>query len=334
MKKYLLYILITAFAIKANAQDDFQRTSKGTQYKMLAHNTGDRIKVGDVVTFNVVQKTDKDSILYSSYQSGKPAQAQVQAAGDLMDVLPLLTLKDSVLIRVPTDSIFKAQEERRPPFLPKGSALLFVLKIERVQSLAEAMAERDKAMAAAKEAAAKMEAQESIITDKYIADHKMVLTTTASGLKYKITKVGLKPKPLNGDSVYVNYVGHTLQGKVFDTSIESIAKAANLQQPGRTYEPINFLLGGKGVIPGWEEGLRLLNEGGKATFVIPSKLAYGANPAGPDIPAFSTLVFDVELVKVIRAKHPAATATVKKSATKSTVKHTVTKKTVTTKKKQ
>jgi FKBP-type peptidyl-prolyl cis-trans isomerase FkpA len=335
MKKYLLYLLITAFAIKASAQDGFLRTAIGTQYKMLTHNTGDRIKVGDVVTFNVIQKTDKDSILYSSYQSGKPAQAQCQTTGDLMDVLPLLTLKDSVLIRVPTDTIFKTQEARRPPFLPKGSNLFFILKVERVQSLADAMAERDKAMAVAKEEAAKIQLQEAATTDKYIAEHKLALTTTASGLKYKITKLGLKPKPLNGDSVYVNYVGHTLQGKVFDTSIESIAKQAGLQQPGRSYEPINFLLGGKGVIPGWEEGLLLMHEGGKATFVIPSKLAYGANPAGPDIPAFSTLVFDVELAKVVRGNHPAPAVTSKKPAAKSTVKHTVAKKTtVTTKKKQ
>ncbi|MCC8426819.1 FKBP-type peptidyl-prolyl cis-trans isomerase [Mucilaginibacter sp. UR6-11] len=332
MKKYLLYILITAFAIKANAQNGFQRTAKGTQYQMLTHNPGDRIKVGDIVTFNVVQKTEKDSVLYSSYQMGKPVQMQVQAAGDLMDIMPLLTVKDSVLIRVPTDTIFKTQEDKRPPFLPKGSNLFFVLKVEKIQSLAEAMAERDKAVEAAKAEAAKMQAQEGVNTDKYLAEHKMVLTTTASGLKYKITKAGFKPKPLKGDSVYVNYIGHTLQGKVFDTSIESVAKAVGLQQPGRTYEPINFLLGAKGVIPGWEEGLLLLNEGSKATFVIPSKLAYGANQAGPDIPAFSTLVFDVELVKVVRGSHPAAA--VQKPVAKSTVKHTVAKKTLTTKKKQ
>jgi FKBP-type peptidyl-prolyl cis-trans isomerase FkpA len=333
MKKYLLYILITAFAIRANAQNDFQRTAKGTLYKLLSHNTGDRIKVSDVVTFNVIQKTDKDSVLYSSYQMGKPVQMQIQAEGDLMDVMPLLTAKDSVMIKVPTDTIFKTQEARRPPFLPKGSSLLFVLKIEKIQPLAEAMAERDKAAADAKVEAGKLEAQEAINTDKYIADHKLVLTTTASGLKYKITKAGLKPRPLDGDTVYVNYTGHNLQGKLFDTSIEAVAKEGGLQQPGRTYEPISFPLGKKGVIAGWEEGLLLLKEGSKATFLIPSKLAYGANVAGPDIPAFSTLMFDVELVKVKRIKHAPVVAT-KTTATKSTVKKTMAKKTVTTKKKQ
>lgn len=331
MKKYLLFILVAAFAVKARAQDDFQRTvSQGTQYKLLTHNTGDRIKVGDVVTFNVIQKTDKDSILYSSYQTGKPQQAQVQTTGDLMDIFPLMTLKDSVIIRVPTDSIFKNQETRRPPFLPKGSNLLFIMKVEKVQSLAEAMADRDKAVAAEKEAAVKKQAEESGVIDKYVADNKLIVKTTPSGLKYKITKPSLKPKPLAGDTVFVNYVGRRLDGKVFDSSIETTAKEANLQQMGRVYEPLKFALGAQGVIPGWEEGLLLLNEGSKATFIIPSKLAYGERQSGPDLPPFSTLIFDVELVKVIRVKHAPTT-----KAPATTVKKTTTvKKSVTTKKKQ
>lgn len=331
MKKYLLYIFITVLAVNANAQDGFERTAKGTQYKMLTHNAGDRIKVNDVVTFNFIQKT-KDSILNSTFQTGKPAQAQVQSTGDLMDILPLLTLKDSVMIRIPADTIFKGHEERRPPFLPPGSNLFFIIKIERIQSLTEAMADRDKEMAAAKAEGAKIEAQEAINADKYIADNKLVVKTTASGLKYKITKLGIGPKPVAGDTVYVNYIGHTLDGKVFDTSIEAEAKKAGLAQPGRVYEPLTFALGMEGIIAGWNESFPLLNAGTKATLIIPSKLAYKENAAGPGIPPYSTLVFDVELVKVKKGPH-AATA-VKKTTTKSTVKKAVVKKPIATKKKQ
>ncbi|NNU34888.1 peptidylprolyl isomerase [Mucilaginibacter sp. S1162] len=282
--------------------------ANGTQYKILSNSTGNKIKINDVITFHVTQKTDKDSLLSSTYQTGRPAQAQVQPTGDLMDIFPLLALNDSVLVKVPTDTIFKTQENNRPPFLPKGSNLFILIKIIKVQSLAEAMADRDKAMAAAKEEAAKMEAQEAVIADKYVTDHKLIVTTTASGLKYKITKAGTKPKPAVGDTVVVNYVGHTLAGKVFDSSIESVAKTAGLQQMGRVYEPLTFVIGGEGIIAGWQEGLQLINEGGKAMLIIPSKLAYGPNPSGPDLPGFSTLVFDVELVKVKRAKSSAASS--------------------------
>jgi len=326
MKKYLLYILVAAFAVKANAQDGFKHSPNGALYKIFTPNTGEKIKVNDIVTFQIVQKTEKDSILYSSYQSGHPAQVQVQPAGDMMDILPLLTLNDSLMVKAPTDSIFKTQEDKRPPFLPKGSYLIFLIKIQRVQSLAEVMAQ-------AKAESEKAQVQESVLADKYIADKKLVYTTTPSGLKYKITKVGVKPKPLNGDTVYVNYVGHTLEGKVFDTSIEAEATKAGLQQPGRVYEPINFALGAKGVIAGWEEALLLLNEGGKAQLFIPSKLAYGASASGPDIKPYSTLIFDIELVKVKRVKHEPPVAA-KKPIAKSTVKKPVAKKPVTVKKKQ
>ena len=282
MKKYLLLLLIGSSFLTACAQDQFQRTSKGTMYKNFTNNTGDRIKVGDIVTINAIQKTDKDSILYSSYK-GAPIKVQVQAEGDMMDVLPLLTLKDSAMIKVPTDSLFKDPHAQRPAFFPKGSSLIILLHVEKIQSLQEAMAEREAD-------AAKKQADEVTLGDKYVADHKLTVITTASGLKYKVVQAGIKPKPIAGDSVYVNYVGHTLEGKIFDTSYEQVAKSAGLQQIGREYEPLKFVLGQQGIIPGWQEGILLLNEGSKATLIIPSKLAYGDKAAGPDIPPYSTLV--------------------------------------------
>jgi FKBP-type peptidyl-prolyl cis-trans isomerase len=295
--KYIFIILTLAIAVNVNAQSDMQHTPDGVSYLFFTHNTGDRIKVADVLTFDIVQKTDKDSVLMSSYASGNKAHLQVAdpkgitdpVEGNLMQILMLATVNDSLLVKFPTDSIFKGHEDQRPPFFPKGSDLNFVIKIRRVQSLTEAIAE--------------MKAAEVTDAAKYIADHKLALKTTASGLKYVITKQSLKPKPLKGDTLLVNYTGRTLDDKVFDSSIESVAKAANLNQPGRTYEPIQFVVGTGGVIPGWDEGLLLLNEGEKATLVIPSALAYGDKGAGDDIKPYSTLVFDVELVKIKPGKH-------------------------------
>jgi FKBP-type peptidyl-prolyl cis-trans isomerase len=71
----------------------------------------------------------------------------------------------------------------------------------------------------------------------------------------------------------------------------------SIRRSTKTFEPIEFTLGAGEVIPGWEEGIALMNEGGKATIIIPSKLAYGASANGK-IAAYSPLVFDVELVKV------------------------------------
>jgi FKBP-type peptidyl-prolyl cis-trans isomerase FkpA len=328
MKKYLLYIVLTAFAVNANAQEGFQKSTRGARYKIITNTPGARIKLHDIVTFNITQKTDKDSTL-----SVRPGQTEVQAEGDLMDILPKLTVGDSVWIKIPTDTIFMGHEESRPPFLPKGSDLNTFVKILKAQTMDEAMAEV-KAKAAAAEAA------ESALADKYIADNHLELTTTATGLKYKVTQQGTKAKPLAGDSVFVNYTGRTLDGKVFDSSIEADAKAAGLQQPGRNYEPIAFIVGTHRVIDGWDEGLMLLNAGSKATFVIPSKLGYGATGNGPDIRPFSPLVFDIELVKVIPAAKKSKPVAVKKPAAKTSIvkkpaaKTTTVKKATATKKKQ
>ena len=290
--KYILSILITLAVINVNAQGQMQRTPKGVMYQVFPSGSGERLMENSIITFNFIQKTDKDSVLASSYTMGHPVQTQIrpsQNAGDLMDIFPLMSVKDSAVVKVPVDSIFKGHEDQRPPFFAKGGYLTFTLKIIKSQTLEQAIAD--------------IKTAESTGAAQYINNHKLTVKTTASGLKYVITSPSARRKPLKGDTLLVNYTGRTLDDKVFDSSIESAAKAAGLQQPGRTYEPIQVIVGTGAVIPGWDEGLLLLNEGSKATFVIPSSLAYGDHGQGDDIKPYSTLVFDVELVKVKPVKH-------------------------------
>ena len=228
---------------------------KGDLCKKVTNNPGDKIKVNDVVTFDIIQKTEKDSLLGSTYMMGHPVKIQIQPsqnASDMMDVFPLLAAQDSAYVKVPTDSLFKGHEGERPPFLPKGSYLIYTLKIRRIQSLNDAMAERNKILDSMRNA-------ETVAAAKYIADNKLVLKTTPSGLKYVVTQPSVKRKPLKGDTVLVNYTGKTLDGKVFDSSVAADAQKAGLNQPGRTYEPLKFDLGTDPIIEGWNEGL-LLNE--------------------------------------------------------------------------
>jgi len=164
MMKYILFILALTITVSANAQNNLQRSPEGAMYQIFTHNTGDKIKVDDIVTFDLIQKNDKDSVLLSTYAIGHPGQIQVkpsQNVADLMEIFPLLTVKDSALIKVPTDSLFKGQEDKRPPFLPKGSDLTFIIKIEKIQSIEEAITD--------------MKAEEAKDAAKYIADHKLIL---------------------------------------------------------------------------------------------------------------------------------------------------------------
>jgi len=106
---------------------------------------------------------------------------------------------------------------------------------------------------------------------------------TASGLQYEVLVMGKGPKPNATDQVMVHYTGRTLDGQIFDSSVER-------------GEPITFGL--NQVIPGWTEGLQLMPVGSKFMLYIPSELAYGDRGAGGLIKPGATLVFEVELLDI------------------------------------
>lgn len=153
-----------------------------------------------------------------------------------------------------------------------------LLSIDEAQNIL-----RDQQMkeAEAKSAAAKAEG-EKFLSDNAARDGVQV---TESGLQYEVvTAADDGAKPSIDDTVSVHYVGTLINGDVFDSSI---ARG----------EPAQFPL--KGVIPGWTEGLQLMNVGSKFRFVIPSELAYGERGAGQNIGPGETLVFEVELLEIV-----------------------------------
>jgi len=107
--------------------------------------------------------------------------------------------------------------------------------------------------------------------------------TTASGLQYEIMKDATGPKPLATDSVKVHYHGTTIEGKVFDSSVDR-------------KEPVTFAV--NAVIPGWTEALQLMSVGSKWKIFVPAALAYGERGAGADIKPNSALVFEIELLEI------------------------------------
>ena len=127
------------------------------------------------------------------------------------------------------------------------------------------------------------EAQEK--ADAAIADLKAGAQKTESGLMYIIHEEGKGPKPAAGQNVKVHYELKLAGGMVVDSSYSRGT-------------PLEIPIGVGRVIPGWDEGIQLLNEGSKATLIVPSDLGYGPSGAGGVIPPNTTLIFKVELVKV------------------------------------
>lgn len=114
---------------------------------------------------------------------------------------------------------------------------------------------------------------------------KAGVTSTASGLQYEVLVMGTGPKPTAESTVKVNYVGTLIDGTEFDSSI-------------KRNEPAQFPV--SGVIAGWTEALQLMPVGSKFKLYLPQSIAYGATGAGEVIKPYSTLVFEVELLEIIK----------------------------------
>lgn len=130
----------------------------------------------------------------------------------------------------------------------------------------------------------KMAAENKKAGDDYRAENgkKDGVKTLENGLQYKVIATGDGKKPTDTDTVQCNYRGTFIDGREFDKS-----------PPG---QPATFPL--NGVIPGWQEILKLMPVGSKWEVVIPPELAYGDRGAGRQIPPNTTLVFEIELVKI------------------------------------
>jgi FKBP-type peptidyl-prolyl cis-trans isomerase FklB len=148
--------------------------------------------------------------------------------------------------------------------------------------------EREKAKSAKKAEENKVNFKEYIDqNEKFLADNKgkSGVTTTASGLQYEVVKMGTGAKPTTESMVRVHYTGTLIDGTEFDSSV-------------KRNQPAEFPV--SGVIAGWTEALQLMPVGSKFKLYIPQDLAYGENGAGEVIKPYSTLIFDVELLDIIK----------------------------------
>ena len=142
--------------------------------------------------------------------------------------------------------------------------------------------------------AEKLAEQNEVIYKDYIDQNEAFLvknkekagiTVTPSGLQYEVIIMGTGPKPTTQNTVKVHYVGTLIDGTEFDSSI-------------KRNQPAQFPV--SGVIPGWTEALQLMPVGSKFKLYIPQSIAYGAKGAGAVIKPFSTLIFEVDLLEIVK----------------------------------
>ena len=311
MKKNLIILSVALLALSSCQQ--FKKGEGEMMYQIHEDKTTPKINEGDFVSVWAVQKTENDSVIYSSYDYDRPSflpQQKPAFKGDLYTAIGMLSEGDSATFKISLDSMTAKMNTPRPENI-KGKYMVYTLKVDKVIPKGNST---DQVFQAKVEEFFKAEQEkaknnENARLKAYIQKEKLKPTVTASGLNYVVTQEAKGPIAKPGDTVEVDYTGKFLSGKVFDTSIEDVAKKNGAHMQGRPYQPIKIPVGvGSGIIQGWEEALLLLPKGSKAVLVLPSKLAYGEQGSQPAIPPYTPLVFEVEVKNVIPAKGGAAPA--------------------------
>jgi FKBP-type peptidyl-prolyl cis-trans isomerase len=316
MKKSLVILLAATLGLAAC--NNYKKGPGGLMYTIHKSEGKEKIKPGDIIKLNFIQKSEKDSIMNSTYDF---EQAQVFPVspkvypGDMNDVLTLFGEGDSATFKLNLDTMALKSGQPKPPGT-KDTYMIFTVKVEKVlpkpANEADSTFQRKAQDFFQKDYIATIEKRKTSEAGKiktFIEKNNLKVKTTASGLQYVINAPGDAQRALPTDTMMVNYTGKFTTKKadgkdnVFDTSDKKVAEASGKLNPMAQYAPRPFQLGR--AIPGFDEGLKLIGKGGKATLIIPSKLGYGEAGMQGGIAPYTPLVFEVELVDI---KKPSATA--------------------------
>lgn len=274
--KNLIYLSVTVLFFSACGSKVEQGvTESGFNYFHYVNNGGDLPQEGDQVRFYERVLLGQDSVLMEQERTVQlPPRDQVPGPAPNYELLFKLSAGDSAAVYMTGDEMEKFG-------LQKGDTLFYHIGFKEI---VKTKAELDAEMEESQQAMGAIESMVNTTLEDYKSGALNAnLITTESGLKYIIHDQGSGEPVLAGKSAEVHYYGMLVSdGTMFDNSYSR-------------GQPLMFTVGTGQVIPGWDEGLQLLKVGSKATFFIPSDLAYG--PTGNQgIPGNAELLFYVEVV--------------------------------------
>ena len=299
-----LFILLAGLSLVACQEDGkngMQTTALGNRYTYVTSNEDGRLaEPGEYIYFNAQLRTEGDSVIFDTRDNpdGMPfvqalADSLVgQQTGPVDDIVRKLRVGERAVIRA---DISEYPPQAKFPGMENDTVALFDVEVMEVIDVAE-FTERQEAMRLEQEQKAALvrerQAEVEEFTQQVYDDFKAgnldgQLQSTPSGVQYIVHEEGSGPEAEPNRGVVVQYIGRlTSNGEIFDQSFEG-----GMGLP--------FVIGSRRVIPGWEEGIDQLQEGDKATLIIPSELAYGSQGTGGGaIPPDSELMFYVEVEKV------------------------------------
>lgn len=306
MKNPKSLLAILAMVLGVSTLSSCQKTKvtakDGIEYTYLKEG-GEKAPNGDYLLYHLEIKNGEDSVIYSTLDQPFPgylmANDSMPANNGMDEIFLGLRKGDSIAFESTAKIIFGANF---PAFLKEDDVIKVNLGAFDIMDETAMQDFYTKSLEAENERRADrakvLLVEEAQTIEKYADENDLKVQKTENGLYYVIEQEGAGEAATPGTTMYVNYAGYLLDGTMFDTSYEELAKENNMYNPQRPYEPLPVNVGMGQVIPGWDEGLLLLKKGSKAKFLIPSPLAYGENGAGALIGPNSILIFDVEVTDV------------------------------------
>lgn len=299
--KILNVLFLSALVAFVSCNSGEKETPSGMKFTVVKKGDGVLPKVGEVVVFNFRFIDSNDSI-WAETTNGMPAavltndSVSLASEDGMTQLLRMVSKGDSVVVSMPITKFFKDLVKSPIPFgVDSTLTLTYKIRIDTIMSRDDFMAYQEKLMTESNKVQL---AKDITIIDKYLADNGIDAVKVETGLRYIIRKPGTGDNAVSGQTVKVHYVGYLLDGQYFDTSVQSVAEEQGLFNPGRTYEPYEVTIDQTGVIQGWHDALKFMNKGSKATFYIPSTLAYGPQQRSAVIKENTILVFDLEVTEI------------------------------------
>lgn len=293
--KILLLLVLVSISAASYAQR-FKTTPNGIKYRFVKTNKkAYQAQEGDVIVCTCKVSLG-DSLLVEITEPQRLLMVnESMFKGDLPEGLKLLHIGDHAVICISADSIAKQGAMLPPYFVPgKDMRICYEINVSDIVTK-ETLALEEEAYRESQALAAE---EENAVILQYVRDHNLNATPDEKGLYIIVKKQGTGEKVANGRTVKVDYIGKLLNGKVFDSSIESVAKENGLYNPRRTYMPLEYVVGQVPLIEGWERGVMGMPAGTELMLIMPSTLGYGSRGAGDDIPPNSPLIFELNIIEV------------------------------------
>jgi FKBP-type peptidyl-prolyl cis-trans isomerase FkpA len=294
----VMFGLLMLLCVACNKSE--KETPSGLKFKIIKAGDGILPRPGQITVFNYIFKDSKDSVWSDTFKDefpqALPIADSLTIAGEtgLIQALRMLSKGDSMSTKMSISQFFNDIRRPVPAEVDTTLTLYFTFKINAIM-------DRDDFMAYQNEWMEKKNAEQLIkdiaIIDQYLLNKNIEAQKTEKGLRYIITKPGIGENGKTGQTAKVNYTGYLLDGEYFDSSIKTIAEEKGIYNPMREpYTPYDVTIDQSNVIIGWHEALKLMNKSSKATFYIPSTLAYGSTQRSEVIKPNSILVFEMEVV--------------------------------------